>query len=531
VLIAVLALAAALAALVWWGPITVSDKRVMLGFLLGRGIEPPSATRIAMQLRVPPGLAIHAYSTDVPLARVIAFTSAGDLIVSRTRAGAVSLLERDRDGDGRADGHRVLLDDLDGPHGLALHEGWLYVAERTGVARVRFDESTGQLAGPYTRILTGLTTDGFHQTKTIGFGPDGWLYLSQGSTCNVCIEKDERRATVMRMRPDGSQPEIIAKGLRNSVGFDWAPWDGTMYATENGRDLLGDDFPPDELNRIEPGHFYGWPYVNGAGVPDDFGAARIAAGPCHPSRIPRAARHSAFISCVGSTAGFERTGLVAPRVVESENRPMDTRWWHCSGNLTAHRRARFPHRIPRSRRDHRPACLGDRGAGRRDLRFRRLRGRGLSRDQRPGGGHHPPVAVTRRSGPRAGPLVEVWRALAHDAEPLPGRCLHDPPGVNLHDAPRAQRLEAAHLRIDVVRLDVEVDAARVTHRLHFDVQLARRVDEPHVLLAFVAGSANLIRRIAPEVRGGAGSSAAVDDESAELALVHRLSPISSAMEA
>ena len=316
VLVAIVALVAALAAFVWWGPITVSDKGMMLGFLLGRGIDPPSATRVAMQLRVPPGLAVHAYSTDVPLARVITFTEAGDLIVSRTRAGAVSLLERDRNGDGRADGHRVLLDGLDGPHGLALHEGWLYVAERTSVARVRFDAAVGRLAGPYTRILTGLTTDGFHQTKTIAFGPDGWLYLSQGSSCNVCIEKDARRATVMRMRADGSQPEIVATGLRNSVGFDWAPWDGGLYATENGRDLLGDDLPPDELNRIEAGRFYGWPYVHGAGLPDPEFGGRYAGDtaptdPVHGFRAHNAPLGIHFVREARLPSGYERTALVA----------------------------------------------------------------------------------------------------------------------------------------------------------------------------------------------------------------------------
>ena len=98
-----------------------------------------------------------------------------------------------------------------------------------------------------------FTSDGFHRTKTITFGPDGWLYVAQGSTCNVCIEQDTRRAAILRMQPDGSQRELFATGLRNSVGLDWAPWDGALYATENGRDLLGDDLPPDELNRIEQG--------------------------------------------------------------------------------------------------------------------------------------------------------------------------------------------------------------------------------------------------------------------------------------
>ena len=154
---------------------------------------------------MPDGFKLQVYSTDVPLARFMAATPAGDLIVTRTRADIVSILERDRDGDGRADGHRVLLEGLQGPHGVALHDGWLYLAERTAIGRAPFDVETGTITGPYSHILTGLTTDGFHQTKTIAFGPDGWLYLSQGSTCNVCVEKDPRRATIMRMRPDGSE--------------------------------------------------------------------------------------------------------------------------------------------------------------------------------------------------------------------------------------------------------------------------------------------------------------------------------------
>lgn len=316
ILIAVAVLAAALAAFLWWGPIPVSDRRVMLGFLLGRGIDPPTATTVAMQLRVPPGLAVHAYSTDVPLARVILFTPAGDLIVSRTRAGIVALLERDRNDDGRADGQRVLFDGLDGPHGLALRDGWLYVAERTAIGRVQFDAAAGRVTGSYAHVLTGLTTDGFHQTKTIAFGPDGWLYLSQGSSCNVCAEQDERRATMMRLRPDGSAAEIVAKGLRNSVGFDWAPWDGALYATENGRDLLGDDFPPDELNRIEPGRFYGWPYVNGSGVPDpdmDGGndPTATATPPVHEFRPHNAPLGIHFLRSADLPPGYERTALVA----------------------------------------------------------------------------------------------------------------------------------------------------------------------------------------------------------------------------
>jgi hypothetical protein len=108
--LAALVIAAALAVFVWLGPVPVSDKRVMLDFLLGRGIAPPDETRVAAQLRAPPGLRVQVYSDEVPLARVMVFTESGDLLVSRTRAGVLSILARDADGDGASDGHGVLLE-------------------------------------------------------------------------------------------------------------------------------------------------------------------------------------------------------------------------------------------------------------------------------------------------------------------------------------------------------------------------------------------------------------------------------------
>jgi len=315
--LAALVVLAALLAFVWFGPVAIGDKRVLIDFMLGRGIAPPSSLQVAALLKAAPGFDVHAYSTDVPLARFMVMTPDGDLIVSRTRADEVVLLERDRNHDGKSDGVRVLLSKLDGPHGLALHDGWLYIGESVAVGRVKFDSTTGTISGPYQRILSGLTDNGLHVTKTIGFGPDGWLYLSQGSSCNVCEEQDPRRATMMRMRPDGSGAEIYATGLRNSVGFDWAPWDGGLYATDNGRDMLGDDFPPDELNRIEPGRFYGWPYVNGFGVLDpDMGKGhedRVAKTtvPAHGFRAHNAPLGIAFLRAANRPPGYEKAAIVA----------------------------------------------------------------------------------------------------------------------------------------------------------------------------------------------------------------------------
>ncbi|MGB7905828.1 MAG: PQQ-dependent sugar dehydrogenase [Steroidobacteraceae bacterium] len=302
---------------VWFGPVQVGNKKVMLDFLLGRSIEPPTAQQVASRLVVANGFRLEVYSTEVPLARWPLVTPAGDLIVARTRADEVVVLERDANGDGKPDAIRKLLDKLNHPHGLALHDGWLYVGEATGISRVRFDEESGQVSGALEDIVDDFTADGFHTTKTLGFGPDGLLYVSQGSSCNACIEADQRRATVMRMQPDGSQREIYATGLRNSVGLDWAPWDGTLYATENGRDLLGDDLPPDELNRIEQGNFYGWPFVYGAGVPDpDLGAehaaeAARAIAPAHAFRAHNAPLGIAFLRGSNLPAGYSRTALVA----------------------------------------------------------------------------------------------------------------------------------------------------------------------------------------------------------------------------
>ncbi|WP_444940733.1 PQQ-dependent sugar dehydrogenase [Microbulbifer sp. ZKSA004] len=217
------------------------------------------------------GYSVQLFAGDVPGARWLTVTRNGDIIVSQPKHGKVSLLLQDKDGDGRSDGQKTLIDNLQRPHGLLLHDGWLYIAESDAVGRVPFDHSDGRLAGRYQRIIENLEDNG-HWTKTIDMSPDGWLFLSSGSSCNVCIEKDPRRATIMRMKLNGDNFEIYATGLRNSVGFDWSPKDGGLYATDNGRDWLGDNLPPDELNLIRKDQFYGWPYAYGDRVPDpDFG--------------------------------------------------------------------------------------------------------------------------------------------------------------------------------------------------------------------------------------------------------------------
>jgi glucose/arabinose dehydrogenase len=134
---------ALLVAAIWFGPVQIGDKKVLLDFLLGRGIAPPTAAQAAAKLKVADGFRLEVYSTDVPLARWPLATSAGDVIIARTRGDEVVLLERDTNGDGKPDAVRTLLPKVEHPHGLALHDGWLYVGELTGIGRIRFDAATG----------------------------------------------------------------------------------------------------------------------------------------------------------------------------------------------------------------------------------------------------------------------------------------------------------------------------------------------------------------------------------------------------
>lgn len=243
--------------------------------LWGRQIAPLSEAKLRELLRVPAGFEIGLFAADLPSARMLRFSSAGDLLVSLPRDGAVALLQRDGDGDGRSDGRQLLVTGLRRPHGIDFHEDWLYVAETDGVGRIEFDAATRRVIGEYQRIIDSLPGGGNHWSRTLRFGPDGRMYVSVGSSCNVCEEANPRRAALLRFEPDGSGEEIYATGLRNTVGFDWRPADGKLYGTDNGRDLLGDNNPPCELNQIEAGAFYGWPFANGDRVADpDFGSGR-----------------------------------------------------------------------------------------------------------------------------------------------------------------------------------------------------------------------------------------------------------------
>ena len=230
--------------------------------IAGAQNEPP--------LKVPAGFAIEVFAAKVGSPRLTALDPAGTLLVSEPARGRVLALP-DRNGDGKADAIQTVVDGLEQPHGLAFKDGALYVAENTRVQRFRYDPSTMKATQP-TVVVSGLPPGGGHWTRTVVFGPDGAIYVSVGSSCNVCRESDKRRAAVLRYNADGSGERIFASGLRNAVGLTFQPGTGVLWATVNERDWRGADVPPEMITEVRDGAFYGWPdclVVGGKAIPDD----------------------------------------------------------------------------------------------------------------------------------------------------------------------------------------------------------------------------------------------------------------------
>ena len=239
------------------------------------GTGSPETDPLLSGIRLPEGFRIAVYARGVQNARAMAMGPGGTLFVGSRRAGNVYAV-RDRDGDFTADEVIVLDSGLRMPSGVAFRDGALYVAE---VSRVlRYDDIEDRLEDPPEPVVVngGFPSDRHHGWKFIRFGPDGKLYVPVGAPCNVCERSDPRYATIMRMNPDGSDLELYVSGVRNTVGFDWHPGTGELWFTDNGRDLMGNDIPADELNRVtEPGQHFGFPYHHGIGVPDpEYGGKR-----------------------------------------------------------------------------------------------------------------------------------------------------------------------------------------------------------------------------------------------------------------
>ena len=204
-----------------------------------------------------PGFRLSVFSDEVINPRVMIFDQNGSMLVSETSANRVSLIDNG--------GERItLLSGLNLPHGLAIKNDKLYVAETGRI--VSYDYDGVQAVNPV--VVLDLPVGGRHFSRTIGFGPDGRLYISIGSSCNICIETDWRRTKILAYDLEKQDLKVHASGLRNAVFFSWQPTTGKMFASEMGRDWLGDLLPPDEVNVIEAGGDYGFPFCYGKNILD-----------------------------------------------------------------------------------------------------------------------------------------------------------------------------------------------------------------------------------------------------------------------
>jgi glucose/arabinose dehydrogenase len=241
------------------------------------------------RIKLPAGFRIEVYAAPVKNAREMTLSPGGTLFVSTRREGNVYAVLDTRHAN-KGDRVVTLAKGLQNPNGVAFREGALYVAERSRV--LRYDDIERHLDRPPKPVVVraDFPTEAHHGWKFIAFGPDGWLYVPVGAPCNICKSKDPIFATITRVSPDGKQREIYAHGVRNTVGFDWHPQTHVLWFTENGRDELGEDTPPDELNRAPAACLdFGYPACHGTGIADpEFGRGKDCSKTVAPAADLRA---------------------------------------------------------------------------------------------------------------------------------------------------------------------------------------------------------------------------------------------------
>ena len=214
------------------------------------------------KLRAPAGYTVSIAARDLGNARIVTTSADGTVYVTR-RTEADVLMLKDADGDGTYETRRTVAA-RPNLHGIALDGKTVYLVGNRELysAPVLPDGSFGEL----NKLVDDLPDAGQHANRTIAVGGDGMLYVSVGSTCNECNEPNQENATILQLSPDGKQRRIFASGLRNTIGFDWNPANGQLWGLDQGTDWLGDEAQPEELNRINEGRRYGWPYIFDAGT-------------------------------------------------------------------------------------------------------------------------------------------------------------------------------------------------------------------------------------------------------------------------
>lgn len=284
------------------------------------------------EVNLPLGFGVSVFAAGLRGPRMMTLGPDGQVYVAERGAGRVLRLP-DRDGDGVAEDAEVAAEGLDAPSSIDFYkDGSLYVGETTRILRLSDPDDDG-LFDEKEVIISGLPSGG-HSTRTVVFGPD-WesLYVSVGSSCNVCIEEDERRATIMRYKPDGSDAMIYAEGLRNAVGITFRPGTSQLWATNNGRDWLGDDQPPETIYLVEEGDDAGWPRCHSGRIVDpEYGEPGACHGVADPvvemqahsaplgltfyagEQFPRAYHGDLFVALHGSWNRTTPTGYKVVRV-------------------------------------------------------------------------------------------------------------------------------------------------------------------------------------------------------------------------
>lgn len=342
-----------------------SGQAFLLAILLlagcGAGTPAPESTGAAAAREgLPAGFELSVYAEGLDRARFMSFGPDGTLYVGTNSDKVYALPDKNR--DGRADAVIVFADGLRTPHSVVWHaieppgdfitpkprpkpQGWLYVGETHRLIRLR--DTNGDFkadepdSGEQEVVVPNLPAGGQHFTRTVGFGPDSGLYVSVGSSCNACREEDARRAAILRFNADGSGMETYARGLRNAVGFAWHPTTMEMWATDNGRDWLGDELPPEELDLIHRGDDHGWPSCYGQRRPDpDLGSTERCAKtqpatfemPAHSAPLgldfytgtmfPEEYRGDLFIAFHGSWNRSVPTGYKVVRVRFKDGKPV-----------------------------------------------------------------------------------------------------------------------------------------------------------------------------------------------------------------
>jgi glucose/arabinose dehydrogenase len=348
--------------------------RMLVGFLAFASVsshadqaaEAPIPADVASAVRLPAGFSLNVFARVNPGEgyfsgpRMMAFGPDGHLYLTTGMGGQVLMLP-DRDKDGKADETVVVADKLNAPNGIVFVDKQLLVANQDGV--VRLEQQGGKWpAAKVQPIIGGLATGG-HTLKTIKQGPDGYLYLNVGSSCNVCVEQDPSRATILRYTADGkpagalltvgrhAQSAVWASGLRNSQGFAWHPDTQAMFATNNGADMrsetrggcVNDDIPPEHLNLIESSKNYGWPHCWGQRVPDpnfegpsgfcaamqppaitfDAHSTPLGITFLNQSKFPQDYQQDAIVALHGSWNRVNPSGYKLVRVKFKQNQPVE----------------------------------------------------------------------------------------------------------------------------------------------------------------------------------------------------------------